>query len=1179
MTRNLTLPFDDGPPAGPAGGDPPLRDGAARAAAVDPTRNIVLEASAGTGKTRVLVDRYLNLLRAGVEPANILAITFTRKAAAEMRQRIVRQLRDGAALSPADAARWRGLRDHLGEIAISTIDAFCLSLLREFPLEADLDPAFEVADETEIPRLVEASLDRAIRICRHLATEDEDIALVFAQLGEDRLRLGLAALLDRRLVAGGALSRFLAAGPRDLTLARACELGMGRLRDAIGSVPGGVDRFLASGPIGHPRFTLLARDIRALCGPRAGDAAWDPSRVRGMADRIQAHFLTDGKAPRKAMPKAFREHHHPSRADRRHHRQSLVAAAGVVADAIRAFRRDLNVVLSRGVWRMFSVAVEQYRRTLDAHGVLDFAELVNRASALLGQMDEFAQSRFRLEARYHHILVDEFQDTSRAQWGLVSQLVRTWGEGFGVAHEAPLVPSIFVVGDRKQSIYGFRDAEVTVLDDAARAIGALRPDSDPLQSISHSFRSVPVLLAFANDLFADVTKAPDRDDGFRYDDRDAFPVDEDGSAAAAGAGEALGIVAAADPRACAAAVAHEIVRLAGGAVVRDRQTGIHRPIRPADIAVLFRSRDSHREFEQALEARGVPTYVYKGLGFFDADETKDVVALLRYLADPGSDLRAAALLRSRLVRLSDAGLRRLAPGIARALTGDDARALAPLDEEDRGVLLRLRPCLQAWLPLVDRVPPSEVLDRILGETAYAFELRGPRLAQAGENLKKIRALVRRIQNRGYLTMGRLAAHLDRLSAGDESNAVVDAIDAVSLMTVHAAKGLEFPVVFVVNLARGTGGAPAPIRVASRAAAAEAVAIGDFRSEADEDEKRREQEETKRLLYVAVTRARDRLYLSSALDDDGTLRSRQGSLAEVAPDSMLALFPRAAGARDGDAIDWAGTSGRRHWFRVCAAADDQRNAGARPFARDGTEPGTRPGGDDFEPIQDSGQAVRVAATALAAPASTIPPGRMDPGSAARQAAIGVLVHRLFQAVPHVVTPDAVAAVTARALALVRDTPQERLTGGDRPGPEDPGPDEAARGSAESLARDAARLFIGMRGQPDVQAVLGAGQCLFEVPFSLRLDQSPAMGSDPGDGPAGPGGLVVRGVMDCLALADSGPVVVIDFKTGAPKPADLAQLDLYLVAARRLFPGREVEGRLVYPDRTVRRSGNDRDGTAP
>src|SRR5262249_4315161 len=189
----------------------------ARRAAVDPSRNVVLEASAGTGKTRVLVERYVNLLRAGVEPDHILAITFTRKAAAEMRQRIIDRLRDASRLSALDATHWRDLRDRLDDIAISTIDAFCLSLLREFPLEADVDPGFDLADGTQVPRLVDESLDAALRVCRALAREDDDVALVFALLGERRLRAGIGALLDRRLVAPDVLRRYLARGPKDLT--------------------------------------------------------------------------------------------------------------------------------------------------------------------------------------------------------------------------------------------------------------------------------------------------------------------------------------------------------------------------------------------------------------------------------------------------------------------------------------------------------------------------------------------------------------------------------------------------------------------------------------------------------------------------------------------------------------------------------------------------------------------------------------------------------------------------------------------------------------------------------------------------------------------------------------------------------------------------------------------------
>ena len=178
---NLRLPFD----SGSLDARIDERDRASRERAVDPRFNVALEASAGTGKTRVLVDRYVNLLREGVDPANVLAITFTRKAAAEMRERIVATLRAAAARGEIAPSRWRELRDRTADINISTIDAFCLSLLREFPLEADLDPGFDLADETDVPRFVEESLDASMRIFARIAKTDDDVALVLDAAGKD----------------------------------------------------------------------------------------------------------------------------------------------------------------------------------------------------------------------------------------------------------------------------------------------------------------------------------------------------------------------------------------------------------------------------------------------------------------------------------------------------------------------------------------------------------------------------------------------------------------------------------------------------------------------------------------------------------------------------------------------------------------------------------------------------------------------------------------------------------------------------------------------------------------------------------------------------------------------------------------------------------------------------------
>ena len=1106
MTSSGRLPFD---------ADPVVesridaRDREGRARAVDPRFNVALEASAGTGKTRVLVDRYVNLLRVGVDPSNILAITFTRKAATEMRERIMAVLRAAADRGEVAPARWRELRDRTDQIAVSTIDAFCLSLLREFPLEADLDPGFDVADDTEVPRLVDEALDRALRTCRSLAQHDEHVALVFAQLGDRRARRGLATLLNRRLVAPGALKAFLDTGPRDLDVARASLGAAQTVLDVFATMPGGLVEFLDSGPP-ESSFLLLSGDLRGLAAQLRGSHPVDPARVQATLARVRDHFLTQDGEARKKSP--FPRDLFVREASWAEYRDLVVGHAPAIKEALARYRRDLNVLVSRGILRMYRVAEAEYQRTLNAHAVLDFSELLLRTLDLLRNMEEFSQSRYRLESRYHHVLVDEFQDTSRAQWELVSLLVQSWGEGAGLAATGPLPPSIFIVGDRKQSIYAFRDADVSVLRDASRYLETLRPDGDVRRSISRSYRSVPALLAFVNDLCRDLPKSGSRRDAFRYDEEDWFPVDTE---APSGATESIGLVLADTPEACAARTADEIARLlTTRAVVRDRVTGVRRAITPADVAILFRSRESHREFEAALERRGIPSYVYKGLGFFDSDEIKDVLTLLWYLADSLSDLRAAAVLRSRFVHLTDEGLRLLAPNVARALWDDRFPAVA-LDPADADVLGQARSAFARWRGLVDRLPPAELLDLVLTESAYFVEMRGPRFVQARENLKKLRGLIRRVQNRGYATLARIAAHLDRLAIGDESNAAIDALDAVNLMTVHASKGLEFPVVFLVNLARGAGGARDPIRVTADPGSGDvAVAVSDFRSDGDDDEGVREREETKRLLYVAVTRARDRLYLGSVLKE-GRLQPGRGSLAEALPPTFIELL--SAEGADGSIVNWRAASGAAHTMRRCEAATTEPripDTGSRI-----PDPGSR--AIDFRPLIDGSPRRQAIAGSVESPRAGAPPE-----GAPSDRLTGTLVHRLVQRLGLVgeATPERVRDIASR---LVRA-------------------EEVDDGADFNVVIDTAvSVYRALGTDAAVRGLYLSGPALHEVPFTMRVD-----------------GRLLRGTVDCLIRTGTDRVTVLEFKTGRERPEHAAQVELYRRAIQQVFPECVVETRLVY-----------------
>jgi len=1107
------LPFDESPDM--IDDRIVARDRDARTRAVDPRYDVALEASAGTGKTRVLVDRYVNLLQAGVDPVNILAITFTRKAAAEMRDRIMATLRAAAARGEIPAARWRNLRDRTSDIAISTIDAFCLSLLREFPLEADIDPGFTVADDTELPRLVDEALDRTLRICRAAARDDEYVALVFAQLGERRTRAALATLLERRLVAPDLLQRYLARGGADANCAAASQRAADALFALFESMRGGLDRFIESGPL-EPAFELFARNLRRLFESLHGGST-APQPVRTVLTRAREHFLTQEGNPRNRSPypqKAF-----ANAADWRVHRSLVVEHAEGFLKVDAAYRRELNVLLSRGLRCMFRIADAEYRRTLEAHALLDFSDLVQRAVDLLRRMEEFSRSRYRLESRYHHVLVDEFQDTSRAQWELVSLLVQSWGEGAGLAATGPLPPTIFIVGDRKQSIYGFRDADVSILREAARYIGRLRPDGDVRRSISRSFRAVPPLLAFVNDVCQDMDKAVG-DGAFEYEESDRFPIELNAPDLR---NDPLGVILGIDSDECAAAAAREIARLLhAGTEVRDRDTGLLRPVRPGDIAVLFRSRESHREFEAALAHRNIPSYVYKGLGFFDADEIKDALALIQYLADPASDLRAAAFMRSRVFGLSDGALRQLAPHLAGALLSDAIpSAFASLDPTDAAALTEARTSTARWRALVDRVGPAELVDSILTESAYAFELRGDRFKQARENLKKLRAVLRRLQNRGYATLARVADHLDRVAVGDESNATVDAVDAVNLMTVHASKGLEFPVVFVVNLARGTGNRRNPVRWSPDGhEQAASVAVGDFQPETDDRLTAREREETKRLVYVALTRARDRLYLASTLKD-GQIAPSRGSLAEVMPASLLQQL-RAGGS---DGREWRASSQTVHRFRMCSNGLLDED----PVVPASAEvPALAPVASDFAPLLDTSPSPQTVASLLESGYTLTSSRTAGSKSSEWHRLTGTLVHRLLERYGAEVDTAVIGTDAVMPLLLACDAAEG-----------------VAEGSAADLATDAVAAYRSICARPEIRDLLTDRERLHEVPFTMRVD-----------------GHIVRGAIDCLIRTAPDRITVLEFKTGRRRDEDRVQLDLYRRAAERLFPGAAIDALLVY-----------------
>jgi ATP-dependent helicase/nuclease subunit A len=1098
MQPNLFDPIEPIDSPGPSA--PP--DQAARDFAIDPAEHVVLEASAGTGKTRVLVDRYVRLIRDGVPPRHILAITFTRKAAAEMRERILSQLRD---TEPAAT---------LAEIQIATIDAFCFGLLREFPLEADVDPGFEIADETEMARFAAEALEVTLRIARGLVTRQEPLRLLFTRVKPRTLRIALARLLDSRHIAEPAIAMFVKQKVARRSADDVAAAFVSKIRAACEGQPA----LITDGPIGAPEFRWVAEDLARLAEGRDIPVADVPQLVR----RLERYFLTLLGKPRKRLPGFAKAEHFANSPSKKRHEAAFGAVTPAIADAIDALERDVDGLLALGLQTLLAIVVREYQRLLDEHSVLDFAGMLDRAVLLLSRQEEFARSRLKLQSRYHHLLVDEFQDTSRQQWRLIDLLVEAWGEGEGVV-DGPT--SIFIVGDRKQSIYRFRHAEVVLLDEAARRISALRPGRRVRQAISTNFRAVPGLLAFVNALASSMEGDPELDERFVYRDSDRFPVDAVTDGARRDGEPVLGVVAQPSIQGAAEAVAAEIARILADVTVRDK-VGPPRQATADDIAILFRARAGHQVFEDALERRGIRTYVYKGLGFFDAPEVQDLQALLRFLSQPDSDLRAAEFLRSRFVRLSDVALARLAPHLAAVLTG--MRPVpAGLDEPDARLLAAAVRDVPRWIAMADRIPAGALIDAVMRESAYASELRGRSRDQSRENIKKVRSLIRRVENRGYATLGRLAEYFETLRAGDESNAVVEARGCVQLMTIHAAKGLEFPVVFVVNLQNPGRGRHQGISVINRSVDGEPEVA--FRpTDGTRLEEKRETEELRRLLYVAVTRARDRLYLAAQVDEHGYLGHAARSLAGLFPATLREVFPAAANA-DAEAgeVFWE-APGQRFAFRVC------RPGPAQPEDAGGLSGPDRTRALDRQPLVWAG-GIRQATThdwpATSGDVVPMPAGEAVPDSdrsRTEDRIAGTLVHRLLQWAgsrrPTVGEwTDAFARlVRPEALVDVRDP--------------------------ETLRRTVVAAADALRTRTRLADLLAGGTCWYETPFSWRMTGTPEV--------------VVRGTIDCLVVDDNGAMTVVEIKTGAPRPEHQVQLDTYLAALRELHSDVPIRGELVY-----------------
>ncbi|MHB1950792.1 MAG: UvrD-helicase domain-containing protein [Acidiferrobacteraceae bacterium] len=846
---------------------------------LEPSVNAVVQAAAGTGKTWLLTSRILRLLLAGTEPAAILALTFTHKAAGEIRERVLARARSlalarpeelrsqlaliGAADSDQDLARtlYERLLVARKPIVISTFHGFCQTLLRRFPIESQVPPDFEVIENAD--GYVDASWSALLEDARLAPASPLALALedLSRRTGSARsARLALQAFWNRR-------SEWWA-----------------YTQDEADPVAAAIERLqtiLMPSAMPHPE---LARDL-ATCARTFSQL---PGLSPDLADILPA--LSDPDWRERLCPLFLTLKGEPRRFPlRRADRQRLSDAASIEAAWHRAAERlareepvrnrPWTLALSVAWYRCGHALVQhvQHRKAIDR--VLDFADLEWRAYSLLCRSPHAEWVHYKLDQKIEHILIDEFQDTSQIQWQLLLPFVEELAAGDHGRRR-----SIFVVGDEKQSLYGFRGGDVRLLGHVS---GWLTARMDAIQITEDTSRRASAAITdFANLVFSPESghaplpsfRAHASARGDLWGRVEILPLIHEAELPAHVPEEwrnPLSTPASevSDERylAEAAGMVRRIQAYVGSVTVGEGENARRAGYR--DILVLLRDRTNAAAFEDALREAGIPfSGVDRGkLG--DALEIRDVLNLLAVLLAPEDDLALAALLRTPIFSCTDAELMEIA---ARARDSGSRWWDTLATMADHPVLLRARERLSRWIAMVDRIPVHDLLDAIFTETdivrAYERavpETLRPRIAPAFHSALH---LALDLDAGRYPGLARFRDHLKRVAAQLPTPKSAEA-DEVRVMTVHGAKGLEAPIVFLVDTARprrGDSGVRPLIQWPPLAPKPELFhligkkeAVDDVSRAALALQSEFQGQENMNALYVAITRAAQILVISGS----------------------------------------------------------------------------------------------------------------------------------------------------------------------------------------------------------------------------------------------------------------------------------------------------------------------------
>ncbi len=856
--------------------------------------DVCVTAGAGSGKTLVLALRYLHILRTGtVGVPGIVAITFTEKAAREMRDRIRaycdREIR--SARNNEELRKWRAHKRDLEGARISTIHGFCSGILREHPVEAGVDPVFSVKDENAATILAARVVDESVEDL--LISRDGHIQKVIDIYGVRRTKGILRALLGRMEDTGIACNllekhddnRRLLEMYRERLIETQAELArqLSARKDWRGQI-----NFLKDNSAATEADKLEQERRKALDADRLMQFSVKDADVASALQNMLTINLRGGSAKYWRSKELLEK----VKAAIDSLRESVKAHKDIVLAVID--EKDVeNIDLARALKTVYYSALERYRRAKEEAGVLTFEDLEIKTRDLLSGNEDV---RRELQGHIRFILVDEFQDISPIQHQIIWLLAGRTGADKGRGKR----PNLFFVGDDKQSIYRFRGADVGVFTNARKGVNA-----QGRIALDTNFRTVEGGVELANVLFGELMHKDraTRDYHAVYEEispfREALPEAPFAELLLLRYGKEEK-PRADESRLCEArAVAQKILKLTSSDGMRVYDQEEKKWVRPGfrHIAVICRKlKYLVHAYERAFQEAEIPYHVTAGSDFYARQEVRDVLNMLRVIDNPRDEYALAGALRSPMFSMSDEALYWLS-----TLEGDSftekfhsGRVCGEMKREESEKLDFARRAIPRLQSLKDRFPLPQIIKKILEitgmEAILATTFNG---SQKIANLRKMIEVARGFEAGGIFSLRDFIRYVDEFVTEEmrESQAAVEDEEenVVRIMTVHKAKGLEFPIVIIPDIC------PQSERRSDQADIGLSREMGLILKMPERSgnkppngiyklhrfsEKLKDEAESKRLLYVAMTRAKDRLILSGCVEKGKEPQGWLGYLADA-----------------------------------------------------------------------------------------------------------------------------------------------------------------------------------------------------------------------------------------------------------------------------------------------------------